>query len=130
MVADVRSAILEVFSSIKNEMIDLFNVWYADVSEIATASTAVVVLGGVQGRGSFQYRDFNNTNPLELNGIKDPVVAIQWISDVAGFFFTCSYPENWKVRCTLNLLHMGVQDWWNIVMVSYDLEYRVAITWG
>ena len=65
---------------------------------------------------------------LDFDGIKDPIVAIRWISDMEGCFFTRSCPEDWKVRCALNLLHMGAMDWWNLVASSYTLEQRIVIT--
>ena len=65
---------------------------------------------GVKGIGSFQYQDFSNMKPLEFDGVKDPIMDMRWISHMEGCFFTCSYPEDWKVRYALKLLRLGMKD--------------------
>lgn len=66
---DVRKEILEAFGSIKTAILELFDERYASVIEVAAATTiAIVAATGVQGRGSFQYRDFSNMNPKSLMG--------------------------------------------------------------
>lgn len=111
VVVVVRCAIPEVFGSIKTAMIELFNEGYFILSEVVVvAATTTVAAVGVQARGSFQYWEFNNTKPLEFNRVKDLIMTMTWIFDVEGFFFTCSYLEDWKVRYTLNLLRLGMKE--------------------
>lgn len=111
VVAAVRGAIQKVSRSSSTTMIELFDVWYATVSEAAiVAAMAVVSAIGVQGRGSCKYRDFSNTKPLEFDGVKDPIMSMIWISDVEGYFFTCSCPKDWKFSCAMKLLLLGTKD--------------------
>lgn len=49
-----------------------------------------------------KYQEFNSTKSSKLNKVKDPIVIMRLISDVEGWFYTCSYPENQKVKFTLN----------------------------
>lgn len=50
------------------------------------------------------------------------------IFDVKGCFFTCSCPEDWKVKYGQNLLRLGTNDWWNLVTVSYTPKQRAIVT--
>lgn len=57
-------------------------------------------------------------------------MAMRWIFDMEGCLFPCSYLEDWKASATLNLLRMGMKDWWNLVISSYTPKQRVVVTWG
>ena len=130
VVVVVRGTIPEAFESIKTAMLELFGEWYTAVAEAtAAAATAVVVIAGGRGGRSFQNCDFSNKKPRDFDRVKDPIVAMRWIFDVEGCFFICSFPEDWKVRCTLKLLQLGAKDWWNLVTGSYTPEQRVIVTW-
>ena len=45
------------------------------------------------------------------------------------YFFTWSCPEDQKVRCTLNLLHIGAKDWWKLVTGSYSPLEMTTMNW-
>lgn len=96
---------------------------------VASVATTNVVTAGVQGKGSFRYRDFSNMKPPEFDGIKDLIVSMRWIYDMEGCFLACSYPEEWKLKCALNLLCLGTKDWWKLVTSSCTLDHMNAITW-
>ena len=104
----VLEAILNVFRSINTTVIEMFDERYASISDAAVAvATTTIAAARLQGRGSFQYRDFSNTMPLEFDRIKDPIIAMRWLSDVAGCFFTCSCSKEQKVGYILNFLFLG-----------------------
>ena len=90
-----RAELPELFGSIKTAMVEYFDERYAALAETAAAAatTAVAAAGGGAGRG-FQYRDFDNTKPPTFDGVQDPIVAMRWLSDVEGCFFTCSCPAD------------------------------------
>lgn len=54
---------------------------------------------------------------------------MRWLSDVKVCFFTCSFPTDQKVKCTLNLLRRGVKDWWEFVAQGFSQAKRVAMAW-
>ena len=54
---------------------------------------------------------------------------MRWISDVEGYFFTCSYLTDQKVRCALNLLRSGANYWWILATGFYTDDQRADITW-
>lgn len=83
----------------------------------------------LQGRGMMHYRDFNNMTPPEFDGFKDPIIAMRWISDVEGCLFTCLCPENMKFKYALNLLGLGMKDWWKMVTSSYSPKKIAVVTW-
>nr|KAJ0210028.1 hypothetical protein LSAT_V11C400157280 [Lactuca sativa] len=60
---------------------------------------------------------------------EDLIVAIRWLSDVEGCFFTCSCPADQRVRCALNLLRLGAKDWWSLTTGSYSDAQRATVTW-
>ena len=103
-----RAELPELFGSIKTAMIEYFDERYAALAETAAAAAtaAVAAARGGAGRG-FQYRDIDNTKPPTFDGVQDPTVAMRWLSDVEGCFFTCSCPVDQRVRCALNLLRLG-----------------------
>lgn len=75
----------------KTFMIDLFDDRYAALAEVvAAAATVTIVLAGIRGERSFQYGVFDHTKPPQFDGFKDPIMAMRWLSDLKGFFFTCS----------------------------------------
>ena len=76
--------------------IEYFDERYAALAETA-AVAAIAAAGGGVGRG-FQYRDLDNTKPPTFDGVQDPIVAMRWLLDVEGCFFTCSCPANQRVR--------------------------------
>ena len=76
-----------------------------------------------------QYREFNNTKPLEFDGIQDLTVTTRWIAYVKGCFYTYSCLDDLRVCFALNLLHLGVKDWWKFVTTGYTPADRVAVTW-
>lgn len=55
---------------------------------------------------------------------------MRWFSDMEGYFFTWSCPEDQKVRCALNLLHFGAKDWWKLVTSSYSPFEMTIVNWG
>ena len=91
IVADSGEAIREVtpelFGMVKDAMIELFDDRYAALSEVVVAvATMAVATFGARGERYFQYRDFDNTKPLEFYGVSDPIEAMRWFSDVEGCF--------------------------------------------
>ena len=88
-----RAELPELFGSIKTAMVEYFDERYAALTETATAvaTAAVAAVGGGASRG-FQYRDFDKTKPPTFDGVQDPIVAMRWLSDVEGCFFTCLCP--------------------------------------
>ena len=91
----IRAELPELFGSIKTAMVEYFDERYAALTETAAAAAtaAVAAAGGGASRG-FQYRDFDNTKPPTFDGVQDPIVAMRWLSDVEGCFFTCSCPAD------------------------------------
>ena len=116
VVAIIRDQVLELFGSIMTAMMDFFDDRYTAMAEnVVVAASVVVVAVGVRQGLVFQYWDFNNTKPPNFIGVQDLIVAMRWLSDVEGCFFTCSCAADQKVRCALNLLRSRVKDWWRLV---------------
>ena len=67
--------------------------------------------------------------PPTFDGIQNLIVAMRWLSDVEGCFFTCSCPVDQKVRCALNLLSSREKDWWRFMIGSYTDDQRAEVTW-
>ena len=81
----MREMIPEMFGSIKTELIALFNEWYAAfASTIAIAATSIVAAAASPVKKEMPYREFNNTMPRDFNGVRDPIVAMRWNSDLEG----------------------------------------------
>ena len=120
----------ELFGSMKTAMVEYFDECYAALAETAVAAAAATIetTGGGAGRG-FQYRDFDSTKPPTFDGVQDPIVAMRWLSDVEGCFFTCSCPTEQRVRCALNLLRLGAKDWWRLTTGSFTDALRDAVSW-
>lgn len=76
-----------------------------------------------------QYWEFSNPKPPMFNGVKYPIVSMMWISNVEGCFYTCSCPKNPKVRFALNLLLLGMKDWWKFTTHKFSTAERVVVTW-
>ncbi|XP_023766423.1 uncharacterized protein LOC111914944 [Lactuca sativa] len=103
---------------------------YAAIAETAAdAASGGVAAIGVGTWRVFQYQDFDNTKPPTFDGFQDPIIAMRWLSNVDGCFFTCSCPADQKVKCTLNLLRSRAKDWWRLATSSYSTEQRVVVTW-
>lgn len=54
---------------------------------------------------------------------------MRWIFYVEGFFYTCSCPENLRVRFTLSLLRLVPKDWWKFLTADYSLAKHIEWTW-
>ena len=76
------------------------------------------------------YQEFNNTKPPEFDGTQDPISAMRWIFDIESCFYTFSCPANLWVRFALNMLRLGVNDWWKFVTTEYSIAECSAVTWG
>ena len=127
---EIREETPELFKMVKTPMIHFFDDRYAALSEVVVvASTVVVVAVRTRGERYFQHRGFDNMKSPEFDGVSNPIVAMRRLSDVEGCFFMCSCPDDHKVRCALNLLRLGVKDWWRVVIGAYTLEQRVAVSW-
>lgn len=87
------------------------------------------LLQDFRGEGWLHYQDFSNTNPLEFNGVKYPIISMRWIYDVEGCFFTWSCLEDLKVKFTLNLLHLGAKNWWKLVTGAFYHVENTIVTW-
>ena len=75
------------------------------MTEAATvAATIDVVVVGVQGERAFHYWDFDNTKLPYFDGGKDLNVVMRRLSDVECCFITCSFSDDQKLKCPLNLL--------------------------
>lgn len=93
--AAVRGAIPEMFGSVDTTLIELVDECYTAVMQAtAVAATAVVASIGARVGESFQYRDFSNTKPTKFYRVKDPILAMRWLSNMDGCFFMCSYPQD------------------------------------
>lgn len=111
VVTAIRGSIPELFGSIKISMLTLFDDRDATLFEVVVpATTTTVVVAEVRGERSFHYQDFNNIKLPMFNGVQDPIIAMRWLFDVAGCFFTCSYPANQKVKYALNLVRSRAKD--------------------
>ena len=75
------------------------------------------------------FREFSNTKPPEFDGTQDLVVAMRWIYDIEGCFYTCSCPDHLRVRFALNQLRLGAKDWWKFMTVGFTSTNHVAVTW-
>lgn len=130
VVALFRAELPKLFGSIKTAMVEYFDERYAALTETATAAATAAVAPTGEGAGQgFQYRDFDNTKPPNFDGVQDPIVAMRWLLDVEGCFFTCSCPADQRVRCALNLLRLGEKDWWRVTTGSYSDAQRAAVSW-
>lgn len=87
---EVREAILEMFGFVLTTIVEFIDERYVVVNEVA-AVVAIATVGAVrlQARRKMQYRIISNTNPLKLDGVKDPIISMIWISDVEGILFMC-----------------------------------------
>lgn len=129
-VAVIREVIPDIFGSIKNTLIAMFDEFYAAVTNTTSApATAVVIESGLQGGGSMLYRELSNTKPLELVEVKHLITVTRWISDVVGCFYTYSFSENQKVGFTLSLIRLGAKDWWKFATKTYFSCRASHSTW-
>ena len=95
VVSIARDQIPELFGSINTARMEFFDDIYAKLSEaVAVVATVDVVAAGIGIRRAFLYQDFNNTNPLIFDGVRDPIIAMRWLSGIDGCFFTCSCPTD------------------------------------
>lgn len=109
--ATVRKMIPEMFGSIKTELISIFDEWYVVVASIAAATaTSIIDVTALLREKEMPYMEFNNTKPPEFEGVMDPIVAMRWISNVEGCFYTCTCLANLKFWYTENLLRHGAKD--------------------
>lgn len=129
-----RVVILEIFGFVKTTLIVLFYERYVAVTKdvaptaTATVATTIITTAGVQG-GGVQVWDFNNMKSSDFDGVNDPIVNMIWISNVDGYFFSCSCPNDPNVKFALNLFHLGVKDWWKLVTSVYSLVEKAIVTW-
>ena len=80
-----------MFGSIKTVMMEFFNDRYATIAETAAiAASAAMAAAGVGTGRAFQYRDSNNTKPPTFDGIHKSIMAMRWLYNVDGCFFTFS----------------------------------------
>lgn len=86
-------------------MIALFDERYV----VVTSTVVVVVTSSIKRK--MPYQEFNKIKPPEFDGVRDPILAMKWMSYVEGFFYTCACPKNLKFRYTKNLLRLGEKDW-------------------
>ena len=75
------------------------------------------------------FREFSNTKPPKFDGEHDPIVVMRWISDIEGYFYTCSCPDHLRSRFALNQLRLGTKDWWKFVTASFTTADHVAVSW-
>lgn len=76
-----------------------------------------------------QQLDFSNMKPPEFRSDKDLIISLRWISEVEGCFYTCSCPEDQKLKFALNVLRSGEKNWWEFVTQSFSLVERGTVTW-
>lgn len=91
-----------MFGTIKIELIALFDERCAAIASIvvvAAAAIVVVVATTSPGDKEMPYREFNNSKPLLFDGVRDPIAAMRWVSNMEGCFYTCACPTNLKCRC-------------------------------
>lgn len=90
---------MEMFRTIKTELIALFDERYVVVSSTASATTKVFDAAATSSREKEKrYREFYNTKPPEFNGARDPIVSMMWISDMEGCFYTSACSANLKFK--------------------------------
>lgn len=119
-----------MFRSIKTERIYIFHKWYLVVASIIAAiATDVVVVTASPREKDMPYREFNIVKSPEIESVRDPVIAMRWIFDVEGCFYTCSCRSDLKFSYTQNLLCHGVKPWCNFVTKDYSPVEKNAITW-
>lgn len=74
-----------LFRTIKTKIINLFDKQYDAIDSTASATTiAAIAATTSSGDKGMSYREFNNTKPLEFDGVRDPITTIRWISNVEG----------------------------------------------
>ena len=73
-----------MFGSIKTTMMEFFDDRYTTIAETAIAASAAVAAAGVGSGWVCQYQDFDNTKPPTFDGVRDPIIAMRWLSDVEG----------------------------------------------
>jgi len=128
--AAIRAEIPKMVGSIKTTLIDTFDERYVVVTEVVVAvATADVVVARLQGGDSLLFREFSNTNPPEFDGTHNLIVAMRWISDIAGCFYTCSCPDHLRVWFALNHLRLGAKDWWKFVTASFTPTDHAVVTY-
>lgn len=102
---EIRKEIPELFGLVKTMLIEEFDRRYVTVTQAASVvDTTVIVVVGFQRCGLMQYKEFSYMKPPEFRGDRDLIIALIWISDVEGCFYTCSCPEDQKLKFVLNLL--------------------------
>ena len=85
--------------------------------------------GGPVRDATFYYAQFSKCSPPMFKGAMDPVASKHWLSDVEGAFITCGCPDEFKVRCAMNLLRDGAKSWWKALTAKWSSDQILAMTW-
>lgn len=119
-----------MFRTIKTKLITVFDERYVVISIMAfVVATVVVTTTASSGDKDMPYQEFNKIKPLDFDGLRDPIAAMRWISDVEGCFYTCAIPTNLRFRYAQNLFRHGAKDWWNFVTKDFTPAEKHAVTW-
>lgn len=86
---------------------------------VTTTATIVVAAVRLRRGPMMQYLEFSNMKPPKFRDEKVLIIDFRWISDMKGCFYMFSYPTDQNVKFTLNLLHWGAKDWWDIVNQTF-----------
>ena len=125
----IRDEIPKMFGSIKTTLIETFDERYVALSDVAVAAaTAAVAAARPHGGDVLLYLECSNTKPPEFDWTQDLIVAMWWISNTEGCFYTCSCPEHLRVRFALKQLRLGAKDWWKFVTASFTLAELTAVS--
>lgn len=57
------------------------------------------------------------------------IAMMRWIIDVDEYFYTYSCRDDWRVLFALNLLCLGVKDWWKFMIANLSPTKKDAVTW-
>ena len=80
-----------MFRPINTAMVEYPKERYVALSEVVVATaTVTVAAAGISTGRAFQYRDFDNMKPPTFDRAQGPIIAMRWLSDIQGCFFTCS----------------------------------------
>ena len=82
------------------------------------------------GSRTLSFKDFRGSGAPDFHGVKDPIAARRWITDIESAQLTSFCPEGSKVRYAVGCLRDRAQDWWESVGDSLGASVIEAMTWS
>ena len=109
-----------IFGSIKEGIIELMEGRLkAFRSEYASS---------LSGARTLSFKDFRGCGAPEFHGVKDPIVARRWITDMESAQLTNFGPKGSKVWYAVGCLRDRARDWWELVGDSLGASAIEAMT--